>query len=1264
MTLISADHHLYVYLSAGLLILAQLIECDKVRLMGGSRCAGRVEIYHRDSWGTVCDDRWSLANADVVCREVKCGTALEAKKAAFFGEGKDRIWLDDVQCSGQEPSILKCTHKDFGENNCVHAEDAGVVCAEHLRVVNGTNRCNGRVEVYNNGQWKHICNSDWGKEQAQVVCREINCGTPVIQPVYQNLGEASIANGLKSTCTGNETSISQCMFQEFKERCVDATVLCSNSKQIRLKNGTHRCSGRVEIFHDGQWGTVCDDKWGMPEAAVVCRETNCGTPIAVKYKAFFGRGQDQIWLDDVECVGDEKSLADCPHRGLGENDCDHNEDASVICSESVRLYNGTGRCSGRVEVYHDGEWGKICNNHWSHETAEMVCKELNCGAPKSFQEKFNYGDSNRRGVTATCSGSVTSISQCTLQHYGGTCEGVSLSCAGNPPVRLINGTDRCSGRVEIRHNDQWGTVCDDDWDIRDAQVVCRAMDCGSAQTAKSSAYFGQGEGDIWLDDVNCQGNETSLLHCNHANIGENNCGHGEDAGVICSASIRLINGTNQCSGRVEFYYNGQWSPAFNLNWGKNEATVVCREMSCGDPVESSVSFGDAGHQRGYRVSCNGRENSVSNCMLTEYTKSNNDRTEEAAVKCSGNVKLAGGPTRCAGRVEYFEKDQWGTLCSEAWDFNDASVACRQLDCGRAHKITAQNEYGLGNGHTWVDQIECNGMESTLAQCTHRPFRDKTCNTTSVAGVVCTGSLEVRLSDSKDECSGRVEVRHGDVWHTVCDQDWTLSKAQAVCENLQCGTAYEAPGGAHFGQGTGPVVEASNSCFNSSTTLQQCSREGFKSSSCGHDHDAGLLCAAQVRLIGGGSQCSGRVEVLYKGQWGTVCDDEWQLPNADVVCKQLGCGHAVSAPTSAHFGRGTGPIWLDNVECVGQESALTHCPHNNFGDNNCGHGEDAGVICLGGLVKPQITLAPAPEVNWGEKVEITCTIVSEHLGGTFILRRTQDSFKMEKYSENEAATFVFPVVDFSQKGSYFCEYQKKVSSQIIYYPLGNTADLTVKVSLEIPRLSLSSPYAMVMYNPDKISVTEGSSFSVTCTIHSKYTGGLFYLRKSNQNVTEPKPAFGHALFYVATFDFSAIGYKDQGDYHCIFTVNISSLSFTSVPSKSLQITVSAASSSSAIYGGVIGLVLVLLAVGLGFFIWRRRNRVAGIMVQFNSKSEDTVKDDAHERSNATFDGRALNSQAKAPRQDKHTLVDSEDPVESVPEDLAGKVCYEFEPLVLS
>lgn len=98
--------------------------------------------------------------------------------------------------------------------------------------------------------------------------------------------------------------------------------------------------------------------------------------------------------------------------------------------ESVRLYNGTDRCSGRVEVYHDGQWGKVCNHQWSQEVAEVVCKELNCGAPKRFQEQFNFGDTHLKGVTAQCSGSVTSISQCTLQDYRGSCEGASLSCAG------------------------------------------------------------------------------------------------------------------------------------------------------------------------------------------------------------------------------------------------------------------------------------------------------------------------------------------------------------------------------------------------------------------------------------------------------------------------------------------------------------------------------------------------------------------------------------------------------------------------------------------------------------------------------------------------------------------------------------------------------------------------------------------------------------------------------------------------------------------
>ncbi|XP_054872022.1 deleted in malignant brain tumors 1 protein-like [Amphiprion ocellaris] len=1248
----------------GLMNLLLLSDCEKIKLVGPTRCSGRVEVFHRDSWGTVCDDHWSITNAEVVCREMDCGTVIEAKRGAFFGEGKEQIWLDDVQCTGSESSILKCPHRALGVNNCGHGEDAGVVCSDFVRLMNGSNRCNGRVEVYQGGHWKKVCSSDWTKEDADVVCREISCGSPLSQTIPSHFGEAHNLNGVKTQCVGNESSISECSHQDTSESCTDATVVCTNSKPIRLVNGTNRCSGRVEVYHQGQWGTVCDDRWGMQEAAVTCREMNCGNALSVKYKAFFGGGRDQVWLDDIECTGHEKTIADCPHRGFGEHDCDHSEDAGVVCSESVRLMNGTDSCSGRVEVLHDDHWGRICNNNWGNREAAIVCKELNCGAPNKVQEMF--GDSTLRAFSSRCSGNVSSISQCGLQEHSGSCRGVSVSCRGSPTVRLVNGTDRCSGRVEVLHDGQWGTVCDDEWDIKDAQVVCRAMDCGTAQTAKSGAFFGEGQGDIWLDDVNCFGNETSLQHCKRPSFGENNCGHSEDAGVICSATIRLINGTDECSGRVELHHGGHWASASSVNWGMNEATVVCREMNCGDPVKVLGSYGAGGEQRGYQVSCSGREMSLTLCSLREYPSGS--RIQEAAVQCSGSVKLADGPNRCVGRVEFYNNGQWGTVCGESWDINDATVVCRQLDCGRAHKITTMSEYGQGTGTTWIDQIECSGMESSLPQCPQRPFTDKTCNTSSVAGVICTGSLEVRLANGKDECSGRVEVRHGDVWSTVCDAGWTVDKAQAVCDLLECGRAMTVPGATQFGQGSGSVATADD-CFSNATNLQQCSARGFRTATCGHQQDAGAVCAAQVRLAGGATQCSGRVEVFYKGQWGTVCDDEWELSGADVVCRQLGCGHAISAPTSAHFGQGSGPIWLDNVECSGQESALSHCTHLGFGEHNCGHGEDSSAICLGALAKPQIALYPAPEVNWGDKVEITCTVVTEQLGGTFVLKKLQDSFQMEKFSDHDTATFTFPAADFSQRGSYFCEYQKKLPTQVIYYPQGNTVDLSVTVKLEKPTISLSSPHAMVVYSPDKVSVTQGSSFSVTCSTHSRYPGGFFYLTRSNKTTRESKPAFGHSIFYLAYFEFPSLEPEHQGEYTCVYGLNISSLSFCSVPSKSLQVTV-ISPSSSPVVGGIVGfLVVLVLLLVVGFLVWRRRCRGSGVMVQFRSRFEEALKRDMEDRSNGALDGRERSNQLYEPgpsrsSEEKAAEEDSENVVDRVPEDLAGRVCYELEPLVVS
>uniref|UniRef100_A0A8V0ZYT8 SRCR domain-containing protein n=1 Tax=Gallus gallus TaxID=9031 RepID=A0A8V0ZYT8_CHICK len=647
----------------------------------------------------------------------------------------------------------------------------------------------------------------------------------------------------------------------------------------RLSNGSTTCSGRVELLHGGSWGTLCDYLWNFSAANDLCQHLDCGVALSIPDGQSFGKGNGSFWNGTFSCKKNGSYSRDCSVSVLDQSECPAGNDARVICSgcPGGRLVNGT-TCSGRVEIRHGDTWGRLCSSHWNLQAASVLCYQLNCGYAKSIQTGDSFVDGNGPVWRDAfhCKGTESCLWDCAQVTLGNpTCsakEVATVVCSGlTESLRLSDGQSRCDGRVEISLDGMWSRVLDDDWNIKDAHVVCRQLQCGIAKRAYYLPRSERGIGPVGLRSVHCDGNETQLLLCKTSHSQVLSAGVAEDVGVICSDSqqIRLVNGTKRCAGRVELYHDGIWGTICDDNWDLSDANVVCRQLGCGYAIKAlnSAHYGVGSGQIWLDdVNCTGSESNIWACPSSVWGHHNCQHKEDAGVLCSEflSLRLANG-SGCAGRLEVFYNGTWGSICSNRMSQLTAVTVCKHLNCGDGGEIERDFKYGRGSGPTWLDHIECAEQHSSLWQCQSDPWDPQSCDT--------------RAEETHISCSGR----------------------------------------------KGAVTP---------TTFTECPN----SSSCS-DRE-------KLRVVGGEDACSGRVEIWNQGSWGTICDDSWDLADANVVCRQLGCGSAVSALSEAAFGEGTGPIWLEKVHCKGTELSLWDCPSKPLFGKNCNHKEDAAVDCSG------------------------------------------------------------------------------------------------------------------------------------------------------------------------------------------------------------------------------------------------------------------------------------------------------------------------------
>ncbi|XP_052232925.1 adhesion G protein-coupled receptor B3-like isoform X18 [Dreissena polymorpha] len=667
--------HIMGYLTVGLtVILVESTNQGTVRLAGGGNNWGRVEVFHDGVWGTVCSD--NIYNLDdVICAQLGLNNSQFLERVDI-PKGTGKIWLQVSTCTYGSLSVKNCSHYGWGNHSCDHNKDIGVLC-DFKGCGTPSKIANGNI-IFSNGAYNAA---------ARVVC-------DLGYRVYRNLTNGSV----RCMPTGNWESV-QC----------EANVAVQNpvSLNVRLSGGGVNW-GLVEVLHDGEWGTVCNHYIDLNFADVLCSQLGMHNG-DILLTDEFRKGAGKIWLDDVKCSGVELTIVNCTHTQWGYSNCGHHEDVGVICNPI--------NCDISPKI----ENGKLVT---TSSTRKGSMARVVCNQGYRVHQKLTNG-----GVKCLPNGQWEYV-KCELNVAVD-----NRTDTGN--VRLTGGA-RNWGLVEVFHQGEWGTVCNDNWDLNFVDVLCSQLGMSAGEILNfGRVKIKESRGPVWLKIVQCFGSELSIEDCVNDGWGNHSCLLNNAFGVACNPK--------GCDA----------TPQITNGYIENK-TLLCPNTCDFEDFEDSVSRNNS--------------NMDPRCTHNSYME-------------KVNVRLADGGMNW-GRVEVFYNGEWGSVCDDGADDSFANVLCKELGL----KNGALMEYEStvkGVGKIWLDEVICTGSESSIVNCTHNDWGGHDCSHSEDVGVECYVNDCVLHPDivNRKNKSGTLTL-YGSVVKVSCNPGYRASQ-NLTLNNMRC-----------------------------------------------------------------------------------------------------------------------------------------------------------------------------------------------------------------------------------------------------------------------------------------------------------------------------------------------------------------------------------------------------------------------------------------------------------------------------------------------